>query len=41
VAAKPPKRRFSPLYVIVLVVLAASIALGTYGFRYAAQIAEK
>lgn len=40
-AAKPPKRRFSPLYVIVPVVLAAAIALGTYGFRYAAQIAEK
>ncbi|MCA1664320.1 MAG: HAMP domain-containing histidine kinase [Myxococcales bacterium] len=39
-AAKPPKRRISPVYVIVPVVLAASIALGTYGFRYAAQLAE-
>jgi hypothetical protein len=40
VAAKPPKRRFSPVYVIVPVVLAAAVALGTYGFRYAAQLAE-
>jgi len=41
VAAKPPKRRISPLYVIVPVVLAAAVALGVYGFRYAAQLAEK
>ena len=41
VAAKPPKRRISPVYMIVPVVLAAAIALGTYGFRYAAQLAEK
>ena len=39
-AAKPPKRRFSPVYVIVPVVLAAAIALGTYGFRYASQLSE-
>ena len=37
---KLAKRRFSPLYIIVPVVLAAAIALGTYGFRYAAQLAE-
>ncbi|MDB4964505.1 MAG: integral rane sensor signal transduction histidine kinase [Myxococcales bacterium] len=37
---KTPKRRFSALYVIVPIVLAAAIALGTYGFRYAAQLAE-
>lgn len=39
----PPKlgkRRISPVYFIVPVVLAAAIALGTYGFRYAAQLAE-
>jgi two-component system, OmpR family, phosphate regulon sensor histidine kinase PhoR len=41
VAAKPPKRRFSPLYVVVPIVLAAATALGTYGFRYAAEIAAK
>jgi two-component system, OmpR family, phosphate regulon sensor histidine kinase PhoR len=40
VAAKPPKRPFSSLYVVVPIVLAASTALGTYGFRYAAQLAE-
>ena len=39
-AAKPPKRVFSPIYAIVPVVLAAAIALGAYGFRYAAQLAE-
>jgi two-component system phosphate regulon sensor histidine kinase PhoR len=31
----------SPLYVVVPIVLAAATALGTYGFRYAAQIAAK
>jgi two-component system, OmpR family, phosphate regulon sensor histidine kinase PhoR len=40
VPPKLQKRRFSPIYVIVPVVLAAAIALGTYGFRYAAQLAE-
>ncbi|HEY2744426.1 MAG TPA: HAMP domain-containing sensor histidine kinase [Polyangia bacterium] len=40
-AAKPPKRRFSLLYVIMPVVLAASVALGTYGFRYAAHQTEQ
>ena len=30
-----------PLYVIVPVVLAAAVALGVYGYRYAAQLAEK
>jgi two-component system, OmpR family, phosphate regulon sensor histidine kinase PhoR len=38
--AKPAKR-ISPVYVIVPIVLAAALALGGYGFRYAAQIAEK
>ncbi len=32
------KQRLSPIYIIVPVVLAASIALGTYSFRYAAQL---
>jgi two-component system phosphate regulon sensor histidine kinase PhoR len=41
VAPKVEKRRFSLLYIIVPVVLAAAIALGTYGFRYASQLAEK
>jgi two-component system, OmpR family, phosphate regulon sensor histidine kinase PhoR len=40
VAPRVQKRRFSLLYVIVPVVLAAAIALGTYGFRYASQLAE-
>ncbi|MGZ3428206.1 MAG: sensor histidine kinase [Polyangia bacterium] len=39
-APKVAKRRFSLLYIIVPVVLAAAIALGTYGFRYASQLAE-
>jgi two-component system, OmpR family, phosphate regulon sensor histidine kinase PhoR len=40
VAPRVQKRRFSLLYIIVPVVLAAAIALGTYGFRYASQLAE-
>jgi two-component system phosphate regulon sensor histidine kinase PhoR len=40
VPPKLTKRRISPVYIIVPVVLAAAIALGTYGFRYAAQLAE-
>ncbi len=39
-APRVQKRRFSLLYVIVPVVLAAAIALGAYGFRYAAQLAQ-
>ena len=39
-ASKLQKLRISPLYIIMPVVLAAAIALGTYGFRYAAQLAE-
>jgi two-component system phosphate regulon sensor histidine kinase PhoR len=34
-------KRFSPVYAIVPVVLAAALSLGAYGFRYAAQLAEK
>ncbi len=34
-------QRFSPLYAIVPVVLAAALVLGGYGFRYAAALAEK
>lgn len=37
---QPKRRRFSPLYAIVPVVLAASVVLGIYGFRYAAQLAQ-
>ena len=37
--AKQSKQRFSPLYIIVPLVLAASVALAGYGFRYAAQLA--
>lgn len=39
-ASRQLKGRFSPLYVIVPLVLAAAVVLGTYGFRYAAQLAQ-
>jgi two-component system phosphate regulon sensor histidine kinase PhoR len=40
VPAREAKQRFSPIYVIVPVVLAAAIALGAYSFRYAAQLSS-